>query len=124
MTKKDVMSLGRRGEILAAEYLKKAGYRMMSCNYRTVLGEIDIVARDGRTVCFVEVKTRTSDAFGDPAEAVSLPKQRKLTRLARVFLNEFGLHGVLSRFDVVAVLIPREGPVQIELIRNAFETEA
>ena len=123
MTKKPAITLGRRGEALAAAYLRKAGYRILACNYRTVLGEIDIVARDGRTVCFVEVKTRTSDAFGSPAEAVSLSKQRKLTRLARLFLKDHNLHGDPSRFDVVALLIPPAGQAQIELIRNAFEAE-
>ncbi|MFA5260607.1 MAG: YraN family protein [Candidatus Omnitrophota bacterium] len=123
MTKRTVVTLGRRGEALAAEYLKKSGYRIMSCNFRTVLGEIDIVARDGGTICFVEVKTRTSDAFGYPGEAVSPSKQRKLIQLARVFLKEHNLYGMPSRFDVVAVLIPAEGPVQIDLIPNAFEAE-
>jgi putative endonuclease len=123
MTKRTVVTLGPRGEALAAEYLKKAGYRILSCNVRSVLGEIDIVARDGATICFIEVKTRTSDAFGCPGEAVSISKQRKLVRLARVFLQDHNLYGLPSRFDVVSVLIPPGGPVLIELIPNAFEAE-
>lgn len=121
--KKNRITLGRRGEALAAEYLKKNGYRIVACNVRNPLGEIDIVARDGATLCFVEVKTRSCDDFGGPAEAVSLSKQRKLIRLARAFLKEQNLSGIPARFDVVSVLIPAEGPVQIELIPDAFEAE-
>ncbi|HPB68431.1 MAG TPA: YraN family protein [Candidatus Omnitrophota bacterium] len=123
MTKKNKITLGRRGEALAAEYLKKAGYRIVACNFRNALGEIDIVARDGAILCFVEVKTRSSDDFGGPAEAVSLFKQRKLIQLARAFLKEQNLERTASRFDVVSVLIPAQGPVQIELIPDAFEAE-
>ncbi|HQP12145.1 MAG TPA: YraN family protein [Candidatus Omnitrophota bacterium] len=97
MTKKNKITLGRRGEALAAEYLKKAGYRIVACNFRNALGEIDIVARDGAILCFVEVKTRSSDDFGGPAEAVSLFKQRKLIQLARAFLKEQNLERTASR---------------------------
>ena len=123
MTKTSRVILGHQGEDLAAEYLQKAGYRVVARNYRTAFGEIDIVARHGPTICFVEVKTRTGVAFGSPAEAVSLPKQRKMAQVAQAFLQDQNLYGQPSRFDVVAVVISPDGPVRVELLQNAFEAD-
>ena len=113
--------LGQQGETLAARYLRRHGLRIIGRGVRTGLGELDLVAVDGRTVVFVEVKTRQSDQQGHPAEAVDLAKQRRLTRLATAYLKRHGLLGHAARFDVVAVTWPDGHRPTIEHIRNAFE---
>jgi putative endonuclease len=80
--------LGRAGELKAAEFLKKAGYKIIKKNYRTPFGEIDIIALDGETLVFVEVKTRSSDDYGAPSEAVNQKKQEKYVRTALSFLQK------------------------------------
>ena len=114
--------LGKRGERAAACYLKRRGYKIVSRGGRGRLGELDLVAIDGRTVVFIEVKTRTSHDAGHPADAVDQAKQRQLTRLALAFLKRHGLLEHKARFDVIAVTWPtgRSKPV-IEHFRNAFE---
>ena len=115
-------SLGERGETVAARYLRRRGYRIVGRGVRTGLGELDLVAVDGRTVVFVEVKTRQSEEHGHPAEAVDLPKQRRLTRLATAYLKRHGLLNHAARFDVVAVTWPSgRGRPKVEHIRSAFE---
>jgi len=96
-------SLGARGEDLAARYLRGLGYKIVARSDRAVLGEIDLVAVEGRTVVFVEVKTRASHEAGHPADAVDAIKQGKLTRLALAYLKRHELLGCTSRFDVVAI---------------------
>jgi putative endonuclease len=115
-------SLGRRGEAAAARFLKKKGYILVARSDRMRLGEIDLVAVDGRTVVFVEVKTRRSHETGHPAEAVDEDKQRRLTRLALTYLKRHNLLEYPARFDVVAVTWAddRREPV-IEHFENAFE---
>ena len=88
---------------------------------RTGLGELDLVAVDGRTVVFVEVKTRQTGEQGHPAEAVDLPKQRRLTLLATAYLKRHRLLNHAARFDVVAITWPDGRRPQIEHIRNAFD---
>ena len=118
-----VRTLGQRGEIAAAKYLKKLGYVIVARSDRGRLGEIDLVAVDDRTVVFVEVKTRRSHASGHPADAVDQDKQRRLTRLAVTFLKRHGLLENSARFDVVAVTWPDDdGPPTIEHFPNAFES--
>lgn len=112
-------ALGRRGEDLAAAQLVRDGYRVLDRNYRCRLGEIDLVARDGESVVFVEVKTRSSRAFGTSAEAVSPSKQARLLRLADCYLRERGMDSPPCRFDVVAVDAAQEPPL-VEVIRDAF----
>ena len=111
---------GKQGEDLAAAHLTEAGYRIVERNYRCVFGEVDIVAEDGETLVFVEVKSRRSDAYGDPQLAVGHEKQRKISRIAMNYLSERGLEGRPARFDIVAVKL-RPSNNAIELIRNAFE---
>lgn len=94
--------LGRKGEKLAAGYLKRRGYKILKRNYRTPFGEADIVAQDGETVVFCEVKARLSDAFGTPAEAVERHKRKRYTDIARYFLMRAG-ENVPVRFDVIEV---------------------
>jgi putative endonuclease len=111
--------LGDRGERAAARYLRRKGMRVIVRGYRTRLGEIDLIARDGDTLVFVEVKSRRQ---GVPAEAVTPEKQRRITLAALHFLRKHGLLDVRSRFDIVAIVWPDErGEPQIEHIPNAFE---
>ncbi|HOG29703.1 MAG TPA: YraN family protein [Vicinamibacterales bacterium] len=115
------VALGITGESLACAALAERGYAILARRYRTRNGEIDIVARDGPTLVFVEVKCRASGACGHPAEAVTLRKQRRVVAMARRYLAERGLHGCLCRFDVVAVRFRGERPPAVEVIRDAFQ---
>jgi putative endonuclease len=96
-------TLGQRGEAAAARFLRGRGYRIVARTDRGRLGEIDLVAIDGRTVVFVEVKTRRSHEAGHPADAVDAKKQQRLTRLALTYLKRHDLLECAARFDVVAV---------------------
>lgn len=121
---KDKIGLGKAGEALACNYLKKCGYHILARNYRTKMGEIDIVARDGACLVFVEVKTRQSYAYGLPEESVNNKKMHKLTRLAQLYIRNKRLYDAEARFDIVSVLIPdRFGKKSIRLIKNAFPDE-
>ena len=111
---------GTRGESLAAGYLKKNGYKILEQNYRTPLGEIDIIARDHRTIVFVEVKSRRSTRFGSPKWAVTPQKQRKISMAALYYLKSTGQTAARARFDVVSVLSQHADP-EIEIIKNAFQ---
>lgn len=121
MSREGKIGLGKTGEALASNYLKKRGYYILAKNYRTKMGEIDIVARDGACLVFVEVKTRQSDAYGLPEESVTIKKMRKLTRLAQLYIRNKRLYNMEARFDIVSILIPnRFGKKYIRLIKNAF----
>ena len=120
--------IGARGEQLAADYLEHNGYLLILSNFKvpigrntrgvSVTGEIDIVAVDNDTLCFVEVKTRISDAFAEPLANVTARKQRQITRTSRVYRRIFQLSHMPYRFDVVSlVLAPRTEP-RIELIKD------
>ena len=111
--------LGDHGEDLAAAALKQQGYKILERNYVTPLGEIDLIARQGKTVVVVEVKTRRGSRFGAPQEAVNPGKQGRLRRLADYYLKQKGLAGTPVRFDVVAVTMADNVP-QVEIIQNAF----
>ena len=111
--------LGDAGEDLAAAALKKQGYKILARNCVTPLGEIDLIARQGKTYVFIEVKTRRGERFGAPQEAVHPAKQQKLRRLADYYLKQKRLGEVAMRFDVVAIIIGVDGP-QVEIIKNAF----
>jgi putative endonuclease len=115
-------SLGRRGERAAVKFLKRQRYKILHRGYRILGGELDIVAVDGRTVVFVEVKTRASHEAGHPAEAVDPHKQRQLTQLAMAYLRRYRLIDISARFDVVAITWPvaQKHPT-IEHFKNAFE---
>jgi putative endonuclease len=116
-------SLGQRGEDAAATFLRKLGYIIVARGHRDRIGEIDLVAVDGRTVVFIEVKTRTSQDAGHPADAVDEDKQRQLTRLALAYMKRHDLLECSARFDVVAITWPdaRSKP-KIEHFQNAFES--
>ncbi|HEX4129780.1 MAG TPA: YraN family protein [Pirellulales bacterium] len=114
--------LGARGEDAAARYLRGHGYRILARGKRSRMGEIDIVARDGRTLVFVEVKTRTDRAHGHPVEMVHVDKQRRLTRLALGYMKRYRLLEQPARFDIVAITWPADAPQpQIEHFKHAFE---
>ncbi len=115
-------SLGQRGEAAAAQHLRREGYEILARGGRLKPGELDLVALDGQTIVFVEVKTRQSAEAGHPTEAVDAAKQRRLTRLAVTFLKRHGLLESPARFDVVAVTWPegRRRP-DIKHFKNAFE---
>ena len=117
---------GAKGEEIAAKFLLKKGYRILDRNYRTPLGEIDIIAREGETLVFVEVKTRSSAQFGPPQLAVNHRKQVKMTHVALTYLSHRKITHSPCRFDVVAIRNHWKGAgngrePEIELIRNAFE---
>lgn len=114
------LNLGRSGEDRAEALLRENHYRILARNYRTRLGEIDIIARDSDTVCFIEVKTRHSDRFGSPKEAIGPDKQKRMGRAALLFLKEHKLMDHKARFDVVSVWEGDSG-VKTELLKNAFE---
>jgi putative endonuclease len=110
-------STGRLGEEQAAAYLEAAGYEIITRNWRCERGEIDIVAREGSTLVFVEVKARRSGRFGTPSDAVDLRKQERLRSLAMRYIHTTGQSAASYRFDVAAVDLQRK---EISLIRDAF----
>jgi putative endonuclease len=117
MQKKD---LGKKGEEVALQFLKKKGYRIIGKNYVCKMGEMDIIATEKDTLVFIEVKTRTSTTFGPPQLAVNSKKQIQLSKVALNFLKEKRLEDVKARFDVVAILVRPKGE-DIELIKDAFD---
>ncbi|HYN84132.1 MAG TPA: YraN family protein [Pyrinomonadaceae bacterium] len=133
------LALGRRGETLAAEHLRRAGYRLAASNFKINVGrsrggavveaEVDIVAYEGPVLCFVEVKTRRSDWFAAPEANVDLRKQRQISRAARAYLRAMGLAGEPHRYDVVSVVLPdadaggHTPAPRLRLLRN-FWTDA
>ena len=117
------LARGKAGEELAVGFLRQQGYNVCSRNYRTKLGEIDIVARDNDTVVFIEVKTRSSDNKGTGQEAISGRKQRSMAKAALVFLKEKKLMSSPARFDVVSIMYNDLEP-GIEILKNAFELDS
>lgn len=115
------LRLGESGEELAKRFLESSGYCIVARNWRCKLAEIDIIARDGETLVFIEVKTRTDSAFGSPADAVTLRKQRQIGKAAQWYLAEHDLFGTPARFDVIAIVLGKGGRHQVEHIPAAFE---
>lgn len=111
-------AVGAYGERVAAAHLVEAGMVVLERNWRCPHGEIDIVARDGDVLVFVEVKTRTSEAFGSPLEGVTPRKAARLRRLAAAWLHERRLRVPEVRIDIVGVLRPPRGPAQVEHVRG------
>lgn len=112
--------LGSEGESIAVQFLKKQGYAIIAHNYRTRIGEIDIIAKDGDTFVFVEVKTRSNESFGAPYEAVNTAKRQKMKKVASLYLQkqkkEFP-----ARFDVISITCRQNGQKAIRHIKDAFE---
>jgi len=111
---------GEKSESIAARYLKKHGYKIIEQNYRTKLGEIDIIAREKDTIVFIEVKARKSKHFGNPKWAVTPKKQRKISMVALWYLKATRQSNAKARFDVVSIISSQDNP-SIEVIKNAFE---
>ncbi len=110
---------GKVGEIIATNYLKQKGYKIIANNYKNKIGEIDIIAKDKDFLVFVEVKTRMSRAFGDPAEAVNLQKQYKIRQVATLYLKQHRMLEANCRFDVISIVGQLENH-KIRHIPNAF----
>jgi putative endonuclease len=117
----DRRALGARGEQAAVDWYEAAGHRVLDRNWRVREGELDLVllAPDG-VVVFCEVKTRTSDRFGAPVEAVTTTKQRRVRTLAAQWLAAHPAVGGGVRFDVASVLVSREGTVEVEVVQAGF----
>jgi putative endonuclease len=113
-------ALGQRGENVAARFLRNAGYKIIVRNFRCDVGEVDIIARDGKTLVFVEVKTR---AYDDPTpeEQVNEVKRHQLTKAAKFYLARYGTPQPPARFDVVAIVWPTGREPQIRHTSDAFE---
>lgn len=129
----DTAEIGQTGESLAARFLLRSGYRIVLSNFKipvgrnnrgaTVTGEIDLIALDGKTLCFVEVKTRTSSDFASPLAAIDLRKQRQIIRAARAYRKVFRLGGAKFRYDAVSVIINEKAQPKIELFKNFWTEE-
>ena len=132
-----IHDLGRHGEELAAAFLMQSGFQIVASNFNVPVGrnrndavvnaEIDLVAYEGPTLCFVEVKSRASDWFAAPSANVDLRKQRQIMRAAHAYRRMFGLTNTPYRYDVVSIVFPaaEEGPrgLQIDLLRNFWSEE-
>jgi putative endonuclease len=113
-------TLGSEGEDLAIRFLKNKGYRIIARNYKTPIGEVDIIAGDGNITVFIEVKTRKDDSFGYPFEAVTQAKQKKIKNIALLYLKKQGKESPV-RFDVISIFYTGPGSNRIEHILDAFE---
>jgi putative endonuclease len=114
--------LGAFGESMACDYLAKQGYKILERNFNCRAGELDIIALEGETLAFVEVKCRTGTEYGSPSEAVSRSKQGKIVKAALFFIVQNKLFDYMCRFDVIEVMT--DGTIentQIHVIKNAFE---
>ncbi|MBS1796990.1 MAG: YraN family protein [Acidobacteria bacterium] len=130
---KNTKTVGQTGENLAARFLARRGLRLVCSNFKVpigrnrrgaaVTGEIDLVALDGRTLCFIEVKTRSSDEFAAPLSAVDLRKQRQIIRTARVYRKIFNLSGIKYRYDAVGIVLGEAGRTKIEYFENFWQEE-
>ncbi|MBI2027754.1 MAG: YraN family protein [Deltaproteobacteria bacterium] len=112
--------IGLSGEHIAVSYLKKKGYKILATNFQLRFGEIDIVAQKGQTLCFVEVKTRNNTKFGNPEEAVSFQKQKRISLAATVYLSAYKPEFEDCRFDVLSLLMGH--PIHIKHYESAFDS--
>ena len=135
MTSSPAIELGQLGEAYAAAYLEQVGYRLVAANFTLPVGrslrgavvtaEIDLVAYEAETLCFVEVKTRASDWFAPPQVNVDLRKRRQVARAARAYRQMLGIEEHPYRYDVVTVVLPGDQSTpQIELLRNFWTDES
>ena len=114
--------LGAFGERVAKGHLERQGYKILETNFRCSVGEIDIVARDGDCLVFVEVRTRRGGEFGTPEESITLAKKAKLIEIAQYYIQEHQDSSSLWRIDIMAIEIGRGGKIsRIELIKNAID---
>jgi len=113
--------VGNRGEELAASFLERNGLKIVERNFRCKGGEVDIIARDGKTIVFIEVKSRRTLTYGVPQLAVTPFKQRQISKAALTWLSKNRQHDAPARFDVIAILLENNYSHQIEHIVNAFD---
>jgi len=109
---------GRLGETIAADYLMKNGYRIIEKNYRTKLGEIDLIAEKDNILVFIEVKSRSNTNFGFPYEAVNRKKINRIIKASLVYLKQKGYENYQIRYDIIEIFLSRDG--KINHIKNAF----
>ena len=114
-------TLGTIGEELAFHFLSAKGYKILLRNYESPLGEIDLIAKHRGHLVFIEVKTRSSDEMGSPAESVTFRKRKQIAKSAQYYLKRYGIHSVPCRFDVVSVLMLRDKEPALEVIEGAFQ---
>jgi putative endonuclease len=117
------LSLGERGEMVAWNFLARAGYKILEKNYRCKIGEMDVVAEKNGRISFIEIKTRSDLFFGLPEESVHPAKQRKLVQLAKWYLKDKRIENVPVSFEVLAIVWKGKEEPQIRLIENAFDVE-
>ena len=113
--------LGKQGEDIAAEILRRQGCRILARNFRVAIGELDIVAQDGETLAFVEVKTRRGERRGTPGQSVGRRKQQKISMAAEWYLRQNRMDGMPCRFDVVEVYLRPGGGWDARQIKGAFD---
>jgi putative endonuclease len=118
---KDRCAFGRQGEDLACDELRRRGYAILDRRFRTRCGELDIVARDGNVMVFVEVKARSGGNFGAPLESITSQKRQRLSRMAASYLFLKHLSNVPCRFDVVAVTPNASGSFTVDVLQHAFD---
>ena len=111
---------GKQGEEIAEKYLEQHGYRIVGPNHRSQQGEVDLIARDGECLVFVEIKSYSFRCFGSPAGAVNKSKRQSVIHAARTYLYKMGIKDVYCRFDVVTIYRRPDGSRAIELYKNAF----
>lgn len=112
--------LGKKGERVAVKYLKKLGFEIIECGFKAMRGEIDIIARENDTIVFVEVKTRKTNEFGSPVEAVDSRKQAQIKKIASIYISKRYRKFIPCRFDVVGIIVKEGGDYEISHVRNAF----
>jgi len=120
VTQLDSKELGKRGEQLAAKYLAKSGFKIIERNYRCRLGEVDLILSKNDQLIFVEVKTRSSIKYGQPAEAVNSKKKANYFRLATHYVSFKRLNDINLRFDVIEIMYDADGTYKINHIPDAF----
>lgn len=114
------LSLGERGEMIAHDYLAKAGFRILEKNYRCKIGEMDVIAKKNSRIVFVEIKTRSQEKFGRPEESVHPQKQKKLLQVASWYLKERKKAEAAVSFAVLSIQLKESGEPEIRLIEDAF----
>jgi putative endonuclease len=113
---------GSLGEKISETFLIESGYTILDRNFRCKTGEIDLIAKDGDYICFIEVKTRCGDLFGSPCESVTYSKQQRISKTAQMYILRKKLFRHCFRFDVIEVILNRQnGSSSIRLIKNAFD---
>lgn len=118
------VSIGNLGEEAAVKAIKKQGYKVIERNYRTKMGEIDIIAKDGDYTCFIEVRLRKNNNFGSPADTIDMRKQQKIIRTAKYYAMAKKIYDCPMRFDAVLINADAKGGkltnIKTEIIKNAF----